>query len=155
MFWKNLSKFWIFSLLFDLLFKYFLVLVLKNGFIMKKSDSGHCFETLLPNFKHFFDRSELTDLTVTCEDGSVQTFRLLLASVSEYLKGTWTGCQIVLFVPNYPPVRHKLTFMVLNFFCRCLGYNFWLPELGSRCLQWFGCLVNLSHIWGCKVSVKL
>jgi len=75
---------------------------LKNGFIMKKSDSGHCFETLLPNFKHFFDRSELTDLTVICEDGSVQTFRLLLASVSEYLKGTWTGCPIVLFVPTSP-----------------------------------------------------
>ncbi len=50
---------------------------------MKKSDSGHCFETLLPNFKHFFDRSELTDLTVLCADGSVQTFRLLLASVTD------------------------------------------------------------------------
>ena len=48
---------------------------------------GHCFKTILPNFCHFFNESFFVDICLVCSNGKVWTYRLLLASISTYLKG--------------------------------------------------------------------
>ncbi len=50
----------------------------------------------------------------------------------------------------------RVWFIVLKIFLSLSRvWFYWLLILGPRCLQWFGYLVNLSYIWGCKISFKL
>ncbi len=54
---------------------------------MKQKNDDHCFQTILPTLRDFFEKTLLTDLCFVCSDGNIFSYRLIFASISNFVKG--------------------------------------------------------------------